>query len=170
MIQTLFEAIGMLFNSFWFWASFTAIAFIFVFYYTKHKKVLIISLFLAVLMAVALKEFFAQARPCVETGATVCNTVDIGGFPSAHATISTMLALGALGTVLFYPMAFFAIVISLSRLWIGVHTIPQVLGGFALAVMVYIAVFHLNQKLYGDYPEVDMQDLFDENLMTKKVE
>ncbi len=86
-----------------------------------------------------------------------------------HAVIATMLALGLLGTDWFYPMIFLAIVVSMSRVWIGVHSVAQVAGGMAFAAMVFLAVYHVNHKFYGDYPDVDMDSMFNDNLLNKKV-
>jgi len=130
----------------------------------------LVSLILAVLLGVGLKTFLGDARPCVEVDSRIPCPVS-NGFPSNHALIASVFALGALGTILFWPYVAFAVIIPLSRLWLGVHSLEQVAGGMALGAMVFLAVFELNQRLYGFYSRgLGLDELLEENLLTKRVE
>lgn len=167
----MYNALSLFFNSGWGFVSFAVIAFIIAFYFSKNKKVFLISLAVALLLGMALKSFYLQDRPCVDGFSMLtCQLLDQqGGFPSMHAVIATMLALGVLGTDWFYPMIFISLVVSASRVWLGVHSVAQVAGGMAFAAMVFLTVYHLNHKFYGDYPDVDMDSMFNDNLLNKKV-
>ena len=167
MLSQLFDAISIFFKSTWGFGAFIAIAFVLVFSTTKNKKLFVLSLAITVLLGLGLKVFFGVDRPCVGGDSLIPCPLS-NGFPSNHALIATALAMGALGTFLFIPLLFFAVVISLTRLWLGVHTLDQIAGGFALAVMVYLALVELYQKLYGRFG-FDLDEMLDENLLNKKV-
>ena len=168
MLSQLFNAISIFFNSTWGFGAFIIAAFVLVFSTTKNKKLFVLSLAIAVLLGLGLKVFFGVERPCVNGASLVsCPFLDSYGFPSSHALIATALAMGALGTFLFIPLVFLAVIISLSRLWLGVHTLDQVAGGFALAVMVYLALVELQKKLYGG-DDFDLGEMLDEKLFNKK--
>ncbi|MFH1056320.1 MAG: phosphatase PAP2 family protein [Candidatus Micrarchaeota archaeon] len=169
MLERLFDVISVFFDSTWGFLAFLAIAVIIVFSFSKHRKVFLITLVLAVLLSAGLKEVFSHERPCVETGSLPC-PAPYAGFPSNHALVATVIVLGALGTAWFWPFLFFAIAISLSRIWLGVHSFDQVSGGIALGAIVFLAVFELNQKIYGEYISgFDLDELLDDNLLNKRV-
>lgn len=97
------------------------------------------------LSSFALKLFFHQARPCLEQAAMVACPPDFG-FPSGHAAFSGLLLAGSLGSPWAWIVAPIALLVSYSRIYVGVHTPEQVVGGFALAVAVYLAVWRLNAE------------------------
>ncbi|MDP2717486.1 MAG: phosphatase PAP2 family protein [Candidatus Micrarchaeota archaeon] len=89
------------------------------------------------LVGFALKFFFHLPRPCVDAAALVACPPDFG-FPSLHALLSAVLLMGSLGSrwaLLAFPLA---LAISLSRVFLGVHSMAQVIAGFSLGVVVYM--------------------------------
>src|SRR3989344_8210024 len=100
MIEALFDAVSLFFNSQWGFIAFIALSVIAVFSFSKNKKVFLIALILAVVLSIGLKSFFGYSRPCETTGfesQILCPDSD--GFPSNHAVIAMVFAFGALGTV-----------------------------------------------------------------------
>ena len=170
MIEGLFDLFAQFFHSHWGFFAFIAVSVLLVYTFSKHKKVFLISLVLAVLLSSGMKFVLNEERPCAEFDSkTLCPST--GGFPSNHAVIGGVFALGALETALFFPFLILAFAIAFSRVWIGVHTVPQVAGGFALGVMVFLAVFQLFQKFRGFEGEKwDLDVLLDENLLNKTVD
>ena len=170
MLDQLLDAMSILFNAEWSFIAFCLISVLLFYLFSKHKKVFFISLVIAVGLGVGLKVLLAQPRPCVDLASKVLCPLS-NGFPSDHAVVATILLLGSLGSFLFPYYAAFAIIIFFSRIWLGVHTFDQVAGGFALGAIVFLAIFHLNQKLYGSYSSIiDLDELFEENLLTKRIE
>ncbi|GEM_PF-6553439 len=168
MFELIFNAIALFFNSTWGFAAFAVVSFVLVFSLTKNQKVFVASLVIAALLGVGLKAFYGIDRPCVESGSLIPCPLS-SGFPSTHAVVAIVIALGALGTFLFWPLLILSIAVSLSRVWLGVHTIDQVAGGMALGVMVFLAIYELNQRLYGGEYRIDLDEMLNENLLNKKV-
>ncbi|HIH20737.1 TPA: phosphatase PAP2 family protein [Candidatus Micrarchaeota archaeon] len=170
MVNSLLDAVSILFNSEWGFIAFCIISLLLFYLFSKHRKVFFLSLLIAASLGIGLKVFIAQPRPCVDLESKVLCPASFG-FPSDHAVVATVFLLGALGSFLFPYYAAFAIIIFFSRLWLGVHTFPQVAGGFALGALVFLVVFQLNQKFFGSYSsKIDLDGLFEENLLTKRVE
>ncbi|MEM4255414.1 MAG: phosphatase PAP2 family protein [Candidatus Norongarragalinales archaeon] len=169
MLTSVFNSIGLFFHSTWGFLAYAAVAFLLVFFFAKNQKVFVISLVLALALGVGLKAFFDQPRPCEIAGNGQIPCPSSEGFPSTHAVATTALAMGAIGTSLFLPLFFLSVIISLSRVWLGVHSLDQIAGGVALAVMVYLAVFEIWQKFYGGDAKFDLDEMLDENLLNKKV-
>jgi membrane-associated phospholipid phosphatase len=171
MIEQLFDLISLFFSSQWGFIAFIAVSVLAIYSFSKNRKVFLTALILAVLLGVGLKAFFGYSRPCDLLGDSKIDCPASEGFPSNHAVIATVLAFGALGTWLFWPYLFFALIIPLSRLWLGVHSLDQVAGGMALGAMVFIAVFEVNEKLFGSfYGKMDLDSLLEDNLLSKRVE
>ena len=63
--------------------------------------------------------------------------------PSTHAAAAFALAVSLLGTSLYFPALFFALFVSFSRIYIGVHTLADVSGGLAIALLAYYATLVL---------------------------
>lgn len=111
----------------------TALAFL------PRRHVFIQSLLLTGVAAFALKLFFQQDRPCVLQQALVACPPDFG-MPSIHAALAGVFFMAGLGTrwaaLLIFPIA---LLIAYSRIFLGVHSIEQVVAGFSLAVVAYLA-------------------------------
>ena len=110
-----------------------------------RKKVFFEAAAITGLLSFALKAFFHQARPCLTQAALVACPPDFG-FPSGHAAFSGLLLVGSLGSPWAWLFAPLSLLISYSRVFLGVHTAEQVVAGLALSVAVYLAVWRLNAE------------------------
>jgi undecaprenyl-diphosphatase len=90
----------------------------------------------------ALKEFFGRPRPAFEDGGAGYDTLS---FPSGHS--SGIAALVTMGLVLAWPLlapparrlwavvgVLLVVLVGLTRMWLGVHYLSDVLAGWALGV------------------------------------
>ncbi|VVB68206.1 PAP2 superfamily protein [Candidatus Norongarragalina meridionalis] len=112
-------------------------------FWFRHKKVFIIALLLTALIAPTAKQVFAEDRPCVGLG--TCPVSE--GFPSVHAASAMVFAFAAIGSTAFPFFMIVALVIGGSRVAFGVHTVPQVIAGFALGALIYCVVWSMAYKL-----------------------
>ncbi len=107
--------------------------------FLPRRRVFLQSLIVTGLAAFALKLFFQQDRPCVLLDGLVACPPDFG-MPSIHAALAGTFFMASLGTrwaaLLVFPLA---LLIAYSRIFLGVHTLDQVVAGFALAVVVYLS-------------------------------
>lgn len=106
--------------------------------FEKRNKVFFV-LLLALVLSFAVKELFKVARPCVvEVAKTTCPS-DYS-FPSIHATMAFSLMLAFINKPS-YPVFFiFALIVAFSRIYIGVHTFEDIVGGLAIAPIAYSIV------------------------------
>ncbi|MFH1750886.1 MAG: phosphatase PAP2 family protein [Candidatus Micrarchaeota archaeon] len=113
--------------------------------FSKHRRVLIVSFLVVILLTATLKTFYQEDRPCKLFPALVdCNDY---GFPSGHTITSILLPAATLGSwamFMFLPLAF---LIAFSRIYVGVHTLNQVVAGVSLGLFVYFALERLHEGL-----------------------
>lgn len=118
---------------------------------TGHWSILIRSLFIAsisLFVGTLIKNFFYLPRPFIISGQTpLVNYLMDGSFPSDHAAVAFALTLPfflqqhKLGTILL----FLSTLVALSRIVAGVHTLYDVLAGFAVALILTLVT--LNARL-----------------------
>lgn len=114
----------------------------------ERKKVFVIALVLAVLLSMGAKQYYGVDRPCA--GENWCP--DSYGFPSIHSTVIGVFLVASLGSpwvFLFIPAS---ALVAYSRVWLGVHSLPQVMAGLAMGAIAYFIVYALlehfkNKKL-----------------------
>lgn len=98
----------------------------------RKKSVLLVALVLALLLTPLVKDYYEELRPC--TGSDGCPPGY--GFPSQHAAIAFVLAAASWGELPHLVLMPIALVISWSRLYLGVHYYQQVAGGIAFGVLL----------------------------------
>lgn len=138
-LATLFYVFSLLFHEFYYLA--LGLVSLWAVYAFDRKKEFAVALVLAVLLALALKGFYAEPRPCSSVeGLAACPPSE--GFPSIHSVFAAVIALGGLGGWLFFAFAPLGFLIAYSRIFLGVHTVDQVYAGLALGAICYLAVWH----------------------------
>lgn len=117
-------------------------------FFKKHRKmglqVLLSMLFTFIIGNLILKNVFARPRPCdIDTTVAMLISRPHGhSFPSGHS-MNGMVAATALflnNKKIGIPALVLAALIGFSRMYLFVHFPTDVLGGFAVAVLVAIAV------------------------------
>ncbi|MBU0953467.1 MAG: phosphatase PAP2 family protein [Nanoarchaeota archaeon] len=137
-------------------ASFTAVCALF------HSRLWRVGLFLLIALVAAfmavdvLKGVTDIPRPCqvCETPTmSACNPYCLPdqSFPSGHAAAATVVA--ALGIVLArrpsrWIFVLFPLLVGASRIALGVHTLPDVLGGVAVGVVLFLVTRALAKETY----------------------
>lgn len=124
--------------------------------FKKHRKMgfqLLISMLCTFILGnLILKNIFARPRPCdIDTAVTLLLSRPHGhSFPSGHS-INSMVAAVALflnNKKIGIPAVIIATLIGFSRMYLFVHFPTDVLGGFAIAALVAVAVDVAFQKVY----------------------
>lgn len=117
-------------------------------FFKKHRKmgmqVLLSMLFTYIIGNLILKNVFARPRPCdIDTAVNMLISRPHGhSFPSGHS-MNGMVAAVALflnNKKIGIPALILATLIGFSRMYLFVHFPTDVLGGFAVAILVAIAV------------------------------
>lgn len=106
---------------------------------SKRKKIALAAL-LAFLLVISLKNVFAVQRPCMGTSLeNGCPDLFLSGysFPSGHAAMAFLVMIAFLDKPAFPLFWLFALVVSLSRLILGVHSFEDIAGSLVLAPIAY---------------------------------
>jgi membrane-associated phospholipid phosphatase len=104
----------------------------------KRLKIFL-SVSLAILFGMVLKEAMAVERPC--TGESFCP--DNYAFPSLHATAAFAFMIGFLNKREFPLYLFFALFTAFTRMNLGVHTFTDIAGGLPVALVSYYIIDRL---------------------------
>ena len=105
----------------------------------KRRKMLL-AVLAAFIMVVALKNVFAVERPCRDSLAeNGCPDLFLSeySFPSGHAAMAFIVMVAFLGKPSFPVFWLFALLVSASRLYLGVHTFEDIAGSLVLAPIAY---------------------------------
>jgi membrane-associated phospholipid phosphatase len=110
-----------------------------------------ISYLVATVLADALKDVFDRPRPSLVDPDVhpLIRVPSSAAMPSGHAAaaFAAAVAVGLVHPRLRWPLLVLAALIALSRLWLGVHYLSDVLVGAALGTAVALAVFGLAEFL-----------------------
>ena len=112
----------------------------------KRLKITIISIFLSLIIVFALKYFFMVPRPCsldIAYSEGICPNEPDYSFPSGHTFIASSLIAPFLGTVYFPFFILFNLIVSFTRVNLGVHFINDVIAGFVISFFSYGLVYNL---------------------------
>ncbi|MBI4360381.1 phosphatase PAP2 family protein [Candidatus Micrarchaeota archaeon] len=105
--------------------------------FLRRHYVFLYSVVVAAVLGFLVKAFFKLPRPCVDVPGLVDCPLDFG-FPSLHAAFAAVLLMASLGSrwaLLVIPLA---LLVGYSRIFLGVHSVEQVIAGFSLGIVVYL--------------------------------
>jgi membrane-associated phospholipid phosphatase len=122
--------------------------FLFVYKRTDRASPLFAALVLALLLIDPLKAFLLVPRPCADLSilSKVACPLD-AAMPSGHAVVVGIFLMASVGTPLFPIFLPLAAIVSLSRVYLGLHTIADIAGGIAIGVTLY----SFTQKFFAAY-------------------
>lgn len=108
-------------------------------FYRKLGRRRIASIFLCMLLlylsVTYLKVFFHELRPCNDYLKENCP--DDYAFPSGHSAVAFAFAYFSIGTVAFPLYYMSAFIVAVSRIYLGVHTLNDVVGGAVTGIFCY---------------------------------
>ncbi|MFH1307040.1 MAG: phosphatase PAP2 family protein [Candidatus Micrarchaeota archaeon] len=117
---------------------------------TKKKFYHIVStIAVCLLLAILLKELIATPRPCMLEGGLVSQCPNNFSLPSTHAAVAFALAVALIGGRMFPLALLWGVVVSASRIYLGVHTPIDVFAGLGLAIFALAIVesFEVHQPV-----------------------
>ncbi len=132
--------LALLFNNTLIWYTVVALFLLVVLWGARCRARCILVSFVILLAATyAIKMYYQEARDCgvVRFGAECPGDY---GFPSGHTAISFFFIAASTGTPLFAFYFILGALVSLSRLYLGVHTITQIAGGIVIGMTCYYFV------------------------------
>ncbi len=96
---------------------------------------LLIAVLLLFAVASLVKDFVNQPRPCQVYAIkdVICLTTQ--GFPSIHAGMAAVFVFFFADTSISLLIFFLSLLVMFSRVFIGAHSIPQVIAGFCLGII-----------------------------------
>ena len=133
----------------------------------------VIGLVIAGVLALGLKEMYAQPRPCAELlgDLKLASCPTDYSFPSGHTTFAFVFAGASLGTSFFPLFILLSILVAMSRIYLGIHTLNDVAGGMVIALSVYFAVETCLRNLFPQLiPRKERELLPKVQLAVEKVE
>jgi undecaprenyl-diphosphatase len=107
----------------------------------KRMLSLLIGLMLVYISVSSIKNIYKQPRPCDEYTKVWCPS-DYS-FPSGHSAVAFAFAFFSLGTGAFPFYYASAFIVVLSRIYLGVHTLNDVVGGAVVGIFMY----HVAEKV-----------------------
>ena len=123
----------------WFWLAGLGIIWLFASPVWQHNAaILAVSIFIQAVLVLAIKFTIKRSRPPGDWGAIYRNT-DPHSFPSGHATRAFMLAVMALGlgpAWLGWLILVWAPLVSVARVYVGVHYFSDILAGAVLGIFI----------------------------------
>ena len=122
-------------------------------HFGEKKKLVYLSFAVAVafLLGYGFKLFLQEERPCVATPGKIPCPLDFS-LPSLHALLAFTIAIVAVGNPSFPVYMLYAVFVAFSRVYIGVHTIPQVAAGLALAFFACVLTEIIWRKMRWGVP------------------
>ncbi|MCL6089328.1 MAG: phosphatase PAP2 family protein [Candidatus Marsarchaeota archaeon] len=102
---------------------------------SPRRAHLVAALMAAFLLSMLLKPLIVEPRPCWLGLPSLVACPSDYSMPSTHAAVAFALAFALIRRRSFPPFLLFALLVAGSRLFLGVHTLPDVAGGMAVALL-----------------------------------
>lgn len=114
----------------------------------KELKALTIAFLLYSILTLAIKLIISRERPFVDLKNNLVNGANpYRSFPSGHATaVSSLIPFFNSNNILSFFWIFIAIIVSLSRVYLGVHYLSDVIAGFLLGSLIGEISIYLSEK------------------------
>ncbi|VVB71262.1 PAP2 superfamily protein [uncultured archaeon] len=105
--------------------------------FVNRKTALKILIAVLLMFAVAslIKDFTQEPRPCQVYALKNLECLTTQGFPSIHAGMSAIFLFFLIDTSFAFAAFLLSILVMFSRVFIGAHSIPQVIAGFCFGIM-----------------------------------
>ena len=123
----------------------------------QHKKIIPLLLVFILYLGLTslLKLIVARPRPFVELGNSMLDNNPYRSFPSGHATSTfALIPFFNFNKIIYYVWIMIAVIVSLSRVYLGVHYLSDVIFGAILGCFIGELVFYLvkcyNRKVYKE--------------------
>lgn len=102
-----------------------------------RKKALKLFLGIIIVFVVAslIKDFFIEARPCQVYALKSVECLSTQGFPSIHAGVAGVFIFMLFDSGIAFLVFLLSLIVMFSRVFIGAHTISQVVAGFCLGII-----------------------------------
>lgn len=122
----------------------------------RKRAVIICTTYLVLILLIpSLKFLFSEVRPCTAPWKIQCPIDE--SFPSGHAAALAVLVIAYL-TTSFFPYALFAyVIVSLSRIYLGIHTFKDILAGTVLAFAIFLIIEKIYSHWIGKYYDLIKQ-------------
>lgn len=113
------------------------------FKWEKHKiKSLLLAGLILIVLVEGVKILVAQPRPCDIVAAKMKCPSD-PSFPSGHAAFTALFLPVFLGTPFFWLYFVFYLLVSISRIYLGVHVLIDIVAGTTIGMAAYLIVDRL---------------------------
>lgn len=118
----------------------------------KRLPFMVAAVVVALLLGAGLKEFLQVPRPCVDVPGKIACPVGYS-LPSLHALLTFTLVILAVGNRSFFFYLIYALFVAFSRVFLGVHTLTQVMAGVALAFFACVLTEMAWRRMRWEMPE-----------------
>ncbi len=116
----------------------------------KKRNRLILTLVFVYILSAGAKYLVHEVRPCTLIPSKI-ECPDGFSFPSSHAVVAFALAVGLWKKPNGWIYTIFAIFVAFTRIYLGVHTMFDVLGGMVIGILGYLVVEIVWEKIPEDF-------------------